>query len=541
MSYCVNPICTAPENSEDAKTCHACGAKLTLNGRYQVLQALGQGGFGATFLGRDRGLPGNPICVLKQLRPAATSSQVINMARELFFREATTLGKIGDHPQVPRLLDYFEENPHFYLVQEYVEGATLKQEVKRDGIFSEEKVKQVLYELLPLLKYLHDHEVIHRDIKPANILRRQIDNRLILIDFGAVKDRVTQTTIAAGEQESAFTSFAIGTPGFAPPEQMAMRPVYGSDIYALGVTCLFLLSGQSPKKMGYDSNTGEIYWKDKVSISPLLQNVLSKMLEISVRDRFQTAEQVLNALKQSPQKAPPATQPKNDDNSDDLSAGLVTNIRPPSSREETAISPEETHVSQVERQAQSIRARRERTSGRRSGNRQDYTQATKSPSQGKPTTQAQRTGRTTPPTDALKKMDADTLRTAYHQGKRDFVSLELSGINLAKANLSNALFHQSRLIQTNLQGANLSRSNFSRARLNKAKLRKANLNESYLGYANLAGADLRGADLTNAYMLYANLRDTNLCGADLSGANVTEAQIAMAKTNWLTVKPNGKR
>jgi serine/threonine-protein kinase len=465
----------------------------------------------------------------------------MDMARELFFREATTLGKIGDHPQVPRLLDYFEENSQFYLVQEYVEGATLKQEVKRDGVFTEEKVKQVLYELLPLLKYLHDHEVIHRDIKPANILRRQIDNRLVLIDFGAVKDRVTQTAIAAGEQQSAFTSFAIGTPGFAPPEQMALRPVYGSDIYALGVTCLFLLTGESPKKMGYDANTGEIYWKDRVHVSPLLQNVLSNMLEISVRDRFQTADGVLNALQQSPQKAPPATEPKNDENGDDLSEGLVTNIRPPSSREKTGISPEETHISQVERQAQSIRARRERTYGRRSGNRRDHTPITQSPSQGQKATQAQRTGRTNPSTNALKKMDADTLRTAYRKGKRDFVSLDLSGIDLVKANLSSALFHQSRLIQTNLQGANLSRSNFSRARLNKAKLRNANLNESYLGYANLAGADLRGADLTNAYMLYANLRDSNLCGADLSGANITEQQIAMAKTNWRTVKPNGKR
>ncbi|WP_071515627.1 serine/threonine-protein kinase [Geitlerinema sp. PCC 9228] len=543
MSYCVNPICSAPENPEDAKTCRACGGKLTLNGRYRVLQALGQGGFGATFLGRDRGLPGNPICVLKQLRPAATSTQVMDMARELFFREATTLGKVGDHPQVPRLLDYFEENTHFYLVQEYVEGATLKQEVKREGVFSEEKVKQVLYELLPLLKYLHGQEVIHRDIKPANILRRQIDNRLVLIDFGAVKDRVTQTAIAAGEQ-SAFTSFAIGTPGFAPPEQMALRPVYGSDLYALGVTCLFLLTGQSPKKLGYDPNTGEIHWKDKVSVSPHLENVLAKMLEISVRDRFQSAEQVLQALQQPPRQAPPPPpQGKNDNqNDDDLSQGLVTNIRPPSAREETYIAPEQTHMSQVERQAQSIRARRDRSDGHQTGDRRNHSKITRSPSQSQPpATQPQRTGRTNPPTSALKRMDAHTLRTAYRQGKRDFVSLDLSGVNLAKANLSSALFHQSKLIQANLQGADLSRSNFSRARLNKAKMRNANLTESYLGYANLAGADLRGATLTDAYMRYANLRDANLCGADLSGANVTEEQIAMAKTNWLTVKPYGKR
>lgn len=141
MSYCLNPACSNPENLTHAEQCHACGSNLLLRGRYRVIQALGQGGFGATFLAKDEALPASPYCVIKQLRPAATSSHVMQMARDLFEREANTLGKVGNHPQVPRLLDYFEANNEFYLVQEYISGSTLQQEVKRSGPFSEAGVK----------------------------------------------------------------------------------------------------------------------------------------------------------------------------------------------------------------------------------------------------------------------------------------------------------------------------------------------------------------------------------------------------------------
>ncbi|MBC7968883.1 MAG: protein kinase, partial [Verrucomicrobia bacterium] len=133
MSYCLNPACPNPENSNTVNQCAACGTNLLMRDRYRVLQALGQGGFGATFVAKDESLPGSPYCVIKQLRPVTTSFHVLQMARDLFQREAKTLGKIGNHPQIPRLLDYFEVNREFYLVQEYVSGSTLQQEVKRSG------------------------------------------------------------------------------------------------------------------------------------------------------------------------------------------------------------------------------------------------------------------------------------------------------------------------------------------------------------------------------------------------------------------------
>lgn len=192
MSYCLNPNCPNPENLPFSERCQSCGAQLLLRNRYRVTKSLGQGGFGATFLSQDEALPGEPSCVIKQLRPSGTAPHVLQMARELFEREAATLGKIGNHPQVPRLLDYFEDRENFYLVQEYVHGSTIQQEVKRNGISSEVGVKQFLSEILPLLQYIHSQKVIHRDIKPANLIRRAQDARLVLIDFGAVKNQVNQ-------------------------------------------------------------------------------------------------------------------------------------------------------------------------------------------------------------------------------------------------------------------------------------------------------------------------------------------------------------
>ena len=215
MSYCLNPKCSHPENLAKHERCHFCGSQLLLRDRYRVSKALAQGGFGATFLAQDEGLPGEPSCVIKQLRLSTTAPEVLKMARELFAREAKTLGKIGNHPQVPRLLDYFENSQQFYLVQEYVSGLTLQQEVKESGPFSEAGVKQFLSEILPILQYIHEQQVIHRDIKPANIIRRSQDRKLVLIDFGAVKDQVSQTTSVS--EQTALTSFAVGTPGFAPP------------------------------------------------------------------------------------------------------------------------------------------------------------------------------------------------------------------------------------------------------------------------------------------------------------------------------------
>ncbi|MBW4673964.1 MAG: serine/threonine protein kinase [Desmonostoc geniculatum HA4340-LM1] len=270
------------------------GYKQLLRDRYKILQVLGRGGFGITFLAKNALLPGNPLCVIKQLSPKVTSPQSWQRACTRFEKEAQTLALLGSHSQIPMLLDYFQVNREFYLVQEYIPGLTLAREVRRTGPKNEASVKQFLQEFLPVLQYLHKNGVIHRDIKPQNLLRCEDDGRIVLIDFGAVKEQL----IDACENSinlSAKTSF-VGTMGFAPPEQFSLRPVYASDIYALGVTCIYMLTGKSPSEFDQDPITGEIYWQKEVNISEDFAQVLGKMVKFSLHDRFKTADEVIKAL-----------------------------------------------------------------------------------------------------------------------------------------------------------------------------------------------------------------------------------------------------
>jgi serine/threonine protein kinase, bacterial len=532
MSYCLNPACPNPENPHTADQCAACGASLLLRDRYRVLQALGQGGFGATFLAKDESLPGAPHCVIKQLRPATTSFHVLQMARDLFQREAKTLGKIGNHPQIPRLLDYFEANREFYLVQEYVSGSTLQQEIKRSGPFNETGIKQFLSEILPLMQYVHSQQVIHRDLKPANLIRRSQDKKLVLIDFGAVKDQVSPILSTTSEQ-TALTAYAIGTPGYAPPEQMAMRPVYASDIYALGVTCLYLLTAKSPKDMAYDPATGELVWRNLVHVSDHFAEVLKKMLEVSVRHRYQNATEVLRALELEPYM-------------DSLAKGMANQVGRPSRSNPNSTDANDSTSSSFPasspsaRMAAAIRARHaknhsEATSLQSGASRHQVIQQSIVAAD---LTSDKTTGRTS---TSIPKPTADALLGAYAKGKRDFNSHDLSLLNLAKTDFSGANFHQAKLYRINLQGANLFNADFGRASLSQASMKNANLSRAYLSHADLAGADLRGADLSYSYLSNANLRGANLCGSDLTGAKVSAEQLALARTNWATVHPNGKR
>jgi len=547
MSYCLNPACPNPDNLLDTELCQACGSKLLLRDRYRVIRELGRGGFGATFLAKDESLPGSPYCVIKQLRPAASSPHVLQMARDLFRREAKTLGKIGNHPQVPRLLDYFEANQEFYLVQEYISGSTLQQEVKKNGPFTEVGVKQFLSEVLPMMQYIHSNQVIHRDIKPANLIRRTQDKKLVLIDFGAVKDKVTPTRANASEQ-TALTAYAIGTPGYAPPEQMAMRPVYASDIYALGVTCVYLLTGKSPKDMSYDPNTGEMMWEEHVHVSEHFASVMQKMLEVSVRHRYQNAGEVLRALDLEPYM-------------DSLAQSMVTPVKP--SREDNTIGNTGNlangntggrgmHSSPSARMAAAIRARQAKATGMdstgmtggstRRGLIRPATMTTmerRIPS--RPSGPNTGGGDSNSAGNTKPKPSAEEVVLTYTKGKRDFTFHDLSTLNLAKANLSGANFHQARLRKVNFQGANLFNTDFGRAGLSQANLKNANLARAYLSHADLQNTDLRGADLSYAYLSNANLRGANLCGADLTGAKITDAQLSQARTNWATIHPSGKR
>ncbi len=528
MSYCLNPLCSHPENLANTELCQACSAKLLLHDRYRVLHALGQGGFGATFLAKDESLPGQPHCVIKQLRPTATAPHVLQMARELFEREAQTLGRIGNHPQIPRLLDYFAANQEFYLVQEFVSGSTLQQEIKRSGAFSEAGVKQFLSEILPIMQYVHSHQVIHRDIKPANLIRRSQDCKLVLIDFGAVKNQVNSVTAASLSDQTALTAYAIGTPGFAPPEQMAMRPVYASDLYALGVTCIYLLTGKAPKDLDYDPATGELLWQKQVHVSEHFCSVLKKMLEVSVRHRYQSANEILRALDLEPYL--------------DSLASSMNNVAVRATGTSQESQTQDSN-SPAARAAMAIRARktaRLETTNLQTGisNRSMATKPSLTNVKGREPNgrTAESSGKPHAP-----KLDAIALQTQYVKGKRDFASHDLSMLSLTKINLSGAVFHQANLQGANLQGANLFNADFGRANLSRATLRDANLSRAYLSNAGLENADLRGADLSHAYLVNANLRGANLCGANLTGAKITEEQIATARTNWLTIRPNGKR
>ncbi|MBE9169456.1 pentapeptide repeat-containing protein [Pleurocapsales cyanobacterium LEGE 06147] len=535
MSYCLNPSCPQPINHPKAKVCKACGSKLLLRARYHLVKGLGKGGFGATFLAADLSLPGNPLCVIKQLRPNTNNPQFLLMARELFEREARTLGTIGNHPQIPRLLDYFEDRKQFYLVQEFVKGSTLQQEVKKNGILNEDQVKQVLQEILTILKDIHAQKVIHRDIKPANIIRREIDDKLVLIDFGVVKNQVNSIG-AANSDQTALTAFAVGTPGFAPPEQLAMRPVYASDIYALGVTCMYLLSGKAPKKMECDPITGEIDWLRYINVSNSFAEILKTMLEVSVRNRYKSAQEVLRALDM-------------EDHMDSLAESM---IKPPNSsfnQPNTSFSNRHTSFFKSGRRMSSSSGMTDATRSRSS-----FSRTTVPPTRGYDRTSTTNRGSQTfarrqPLTGARNfseskrpsKIDGATLLSAYASGRRDFGQKDISLQDLQKANLAEVNFQQSRLIKVNLQGADLTSADLSGADLRQAMLRNANLGRAYLNFANLEGTDLRGADLSFAHLKDAKLKGANLCGANLTNTDITQQQLAQAKTNWTTILPNGKR
>ncbi|MUL35262.1 serine/threonine-protein kinase [Gloeocapsopsis dulcis] len=527
MSYCLNPDCSHPQNPVSRQTCATCGTQLLLRDRYHALQALAQGGFGATFLAQDVTLPGEPKCVIKQLRPSATSLEALDMARKLFAREAKTLGKIGSHPQVPRLLDYFEDTEQFYLIQEYINGLTLQQEIKRSGPVSEAGVKQFLSEILPTLQYIHSQQVIHRDIKPANIIRRHEDCKLVLIDFGAVKDQVSQTTSMS--ENTALTAFAVGTPGFAPPEQLAMRPVYASDVYALGVTCIYLLTGKSPKDLEYNSSTGEMLWQNKVQISDRFREVLQKMVEGAVRHRYQSPNDVLTALELEPymnslansMAAQPSAvrKPK--------LPRMVKQTTPTTSPISTAVSTASVSSAQSRTQiADAIRARR--------ANLTEVPNTLGQPFM--PSAIGQKTKVAKP-----RKLDADNLVLSYIKGRRDFASYDLSLLDLQRIDLSAVNFRAAKLDRTNFFKCILSSNDFSHASLKRTNFRETILIKAYFHSADLEGADFRGANLSYADLSDANLRNVNLCGANLTGAKVSDEQLAHAKVNWMTVRPNGKR
>jgi serine/threonine-protein kinase len=508
---------------------------MLLHNRYVAIKKIGKGGFGATFLAVDISQKETPWCVIKQLRPSTNEPSTFRMAMDLFEREAKTLGKVGDHPQIPALLDFFEENQQFYLLQEFVRGYNLQQEVKKKGVFNETAIKRFLTEMLPIIKYIHSRKVIHRDLKPANIIRRQDDNKLILIDFGAVKDEVN-TVVAKTYGQTALTAFAVGTVGFAPPEQLAMRPIFASDIYALGVTCIYLLTGKSPKELGTDSTTGELLWEKEVNLSKGLTQILRTMVEVSVRHRYKNADEVLKAMDMLPYQ-------------DSLKDSMImqTNVGEAEPQKTPLVDPSRFDLSNQpnasSKIAMAIRARKSRRNlgvGEPMPNSPSYAESGYSAYGG-----TESKNPVSPKEPSVRKvplrLQEKNVIASYLKGRRDFSQQNLSGLNLQKANLSECLFRYSHLGKVNLQNADLSRTNFEGANLSQALLRRANLNKAMLNGSDLQNADCRGADFSFVIMDNAKLNGANFCGANLSNAKITQEQLALVKTNWATILPNGKR
>lgn len=267
-----------------------------LGGRYKLIEQLSAGGFGQTFIAEDLHLPGNPRCVLKRLQPQVTDELSLRVAKRLFDTEAQVLYQLGHHDQIPRLLAHFEHEQEFYLAQELVVGEPLTKELIAGQRWAEDQVVTLLQDLLGILTFVHQQDVIHRDVKPANLMRRQHDRRIVLIDFGAVKQVSTQVTHS---NLASAQTISIGTPGYVPNEQLAGTPRFSSDVYAVGMLGIQALTGMSPKSLSEDPHTGEIQWREfAVQVSAELAAVLDKMIRYDFRVRYARAGDALTAIEQ---------------------------------------------------------------------------------------------------------------------------------------------------------------------------------------------------------------------------------------------------
>jgi WD40 repeat protein len=331
MNYCLNPHCQQPENTDLEKYCVHCGHKLVLHDRYQIMKPIGAGNFGRTFLAIDRERC-DSHCVIKQFHPQTIHQVNYEKAAELFAREAEQLCALGDHPQIPALLAYFSEDAQLYLIQQLIPGENLRQVLEEVGAFSEVLIWQLLINLLPVLAYIHEHQIIHRDIKPENIIlcqgqssqslpgktsfrfsqkipkitakfllqlvknyQKNLNNsdhqqpHFILIDFGVAKN----ISHLLDPQKATMT----GTLGYAPIEQLRGGMVSpASDIYSLGMTCLNLLTNLLPEDL-FDSLTGDLIWRQRLAeqgkvISDKLAKILDKMLEDLVKYRYHTVDEI---------------------------------------------------------------------------------------------------------------------------------------------------------------------------------------------------------------------------------------------------------
>jgi serine/threonine protein kinase len=290
MSLCLNPNCSSA-NPDGNKFCEKCRSKLFLQERYQAIKLIGQGGFGRTFKAIDYSKPSRPYCVIKLFFPSVQGTDTIEKASELFEKEAIQLEKLGKHPQIPELFAYLNhDDDRQYLVQEYIEGQNLEQELRSQGVFNEAKIKALLTDILPVLDFIHSQGVVHRDIKPENIIRRNSDKKAVLVDFGASK--------VVTHLNRSVTGTVIGSAEYIAPEQANGKPINLSDLYSLGVTCIYLLTEVSPFDL-FDTSDHEWIWRQFLvnnNVRDDLGRILDKMIEFGTRKRYQSAREILQDL-----------------------------------------------------------------------------------------------------------------------------------------------------------------------------------------------------------------------------------------------------
>ncbi|WP_009633668.1 serine/threonine-protein kinase [Synechocystis sp. PCC 7509] len=281
-----------------------------LKERYQVIDTLNAGGFCQTYLAKDVSIAGSPSCVIKQLKSTPNFANYLPTLGELLDREAEALKKLGFYDRVPQLLAHFEEDDEFYLVQELIVGHPLTEELSPKEHWSETQVTELLQEVLSILEYVHSQGLIHRDIKPSNLIRRQEDGKLVLIDFGAVKQAWTQVITTGGKTATNYAfgvaaTIAIGTPGYTPPEQERGIPRPNSDIYALGTIAIQALTGLDPTQIPEDPETGELLWQHHAQVSDRLATIINKMVRYHFKERYASATEVLQALQVQLPPSPP--------------------------------------------------------------------------------------------------------------------------------------------------------------------------------------------------------------------------------------------
>jgi serine/threonine protein kinase len=287
MSYCIQPSCNR-HNPDNIKFCCNCGSQILLRDRYRAIKQIGQGGFGRTFLALDEDKPSKPKCVIKQFFPLGQHPDSTSKAAELFAQEAVRLDDLGKHPRIPELLAYFNQDGNEYLIQEFIDGQNLEQELNQEGVFSESKIWMLINSLIPILQFVHENNVVHRDIKPENIIRRS-DGQVVLVDFGAAK-YIANTPLSV-------TGTVIGSAAYTAPEQARGKAVFASDLYSLGVTCLYLLTGIEPFRL-FDDSENDWIWRSFLNtpVSDVLGNILDKLIQPATKKRYQSATEVFQEL-----------------------------------------------------------------------------------------------------------------------------------------------------------------------------------------------------------------------------------------------------